>query len=41
MRRIKDLAKANALVLGMLGFIGLLVGLSLYLAYPDKKWAWV
>ncbi len=40
MRRLKDLTKANLWVIGMLGFILLLVGTSLYFAHPDKKWAW-
>ena len=34
------MTKANALVIGILGFIAVLIGLSLYFAQPDKKWAW-
>jgi len=40
MKRIRELTKANALVVGILGFIAILIGLSLYFAQPDKKWAW-
>jgi ABC-type uncharacterized transport system involved in gliding motility auxiliary subunit len=40
MRRIRDLTKSNALAIGILGFIALLIGTSLYFAQPDKKWLW-
>ncbi|MCX7778621.1 MAG: hypothetical protein N2381_11320, partial [Armatimonadetes bacterium] len=40
MKRIRELTKANALIVGILGFIAILIGLSLYFAQPDKKWAW-
>ena len=40
MKRVRELTKANALVVGILGFIAILIGLSLYFAQPDKKWAW-
>lgn len=38
MRRLREITKANALVLPMFGVILLTIGLSLYLARPDKKW---
>lgn len=40
MRRLRELTKANALIIVMFGFILLLVAVSLYFAQPDKKWLW-
>ncbi|GBC97632.1 hypothetical protein HRbin17_00120 [bacterium HR17] len=41
MKRLRELTKANALVIGMMGFVALLIGFSLYFAQPDRKWAWI
>lgn len=41
MRRLRELTKANILIIGILGFVALLIGTSLYFAHPDKKWFWV
>ncbi len=40
MRQLKGIVKANNWVIAMVGFILLLVGTSLYFAYPDKRWLW-
>jgi ABC-type uncharacterized transport system involved in gliding motility auxiliary subunit len=38
MRRLREVTKANAMVLVMFGFVLCVVGLSLHFARPDKKW---
>jgi ABC-type uncharacterized transport system involved in gliding motility auxiliary subunit len=38
MRRLREITRANGLVIVMFGVVLLMVGLSLYLARPDKKW---
>ena len=38
MRRLREVTRANAMVLVMFGFVLCVVGLSLHFARPDKKW---